>query len=95
MVLRCNISPVSLYPHATQERLAKGAGHAVMALLMLLATAAAAEWGLPCLFWSPWRLFDRNTAVAGYAHDRCVLNPQAALVEVNAFVQNMGLMRSS
>ena len=27
-MLRCNISPVSLYPQATQERLAKGTGPA-------------------------------------------------------------------
>ena len=92
MVLRCNISPVSLYPHATQERLAKGAGHAVMALLMLLATPAAAEWHLPCLF----GLLGGCSTVIPLSREYAArpvqpLNPQAALEEVNAFRAKYGL----
>jgi hypothetical protein len=62
----------------------------VMALLMLLATPAAAEWHLPCLF----GLLGGCSTVIPLSRDNAArplqpLNPQAALEEVNAFRANI------
>ena len=61
------------------------------AILMLLATPAAAEWRIPCLS----ALFGSGCSVTfvspEYAARPVPLNPQAALVEVNAFRAKNGL----
>src|SRR6476620_8257871 len=64
----------------------------VMALLMLLATPAAAEWHLPCLF----GLLGGCPTVIPLSREYAArpvqsLNPQAALEEVNAFRAKYGL----
>ena len=64
----------------------------VMALLMLLATPAAAEWHLPCLF----GLLGGCSTVIPLSREYAArpvqpLNPQAALDEVNAFRAQYGL----
>ena len=64
----------------------------VMALLMLLATPAAAEWHLPCLF----GLLGGCSTVIPLSREYAArpvqpLNPQAALEEVNAFRAKYGL----
>ena len=64
----------------------------VMALLMLLATPAAAEWHLPCLF----GLLGGCSTVIPLSREYAgrpvqPLNPQAALEEVNAFRAKYGL----
>ncbi len=65
----------------------------VMALLMLLATPAAAEWHLPCLF---GLLGGCSTVTIPLSREYAArpvqpLNPQAALEEVNAFRAKYGL----
>ena len=62
----------------------------VMALLMLLATPAAAEWHLPCLF----GLLGGCSTVIPLSREYAArpvqpLNPQAALEEVNALAQDL------
>ena len=64
----------------------------VMAFLMLLATPAAAEWHLPCLF----GLLGGCPTVIPLSREYAArpvqpLNPQAALEEVNAFRAKYGL----
>ena len=64
----------------------------VMALLMLLATPAAAEWHLPCLL----GLLGGCSTVIPLSREYAArpvqpLNPQAALEEVNAFRAKYGL----